>query len=219
MNQYFIDNPDMVIGEMKMISGPYGPQAECIAYEGQSLEEQLNDAIQNIHAEITEYEMVEQDMDENVIPADPTVKNFSYTLVDGQIYFRENSVMKPVEASVTAQNRIKGLIEICDCVRTLIEYQTEDYPDEDILYQQRELNRLYDNFADKYGRINSRANSSAFSSDSAYFLLTSLEILDDEGNFIRKADMFTKRTIRKKVVVDRVDTASEALAISLAEKA
>ena len=219
MNQYFIDNPDMVIGEMKMVSGPYGPQAECIAYEGQSLEEQLNDAIQNIHAEITEYEIEQQDTDENVIPADPTVKNFSYTLVDGQIYFRENSVMKPVEASVTAQNRIKGLIEIRDCVRTLIEYQTEDYPDEDISYQQRELNRLYDNFADKYGRINSRANSSAFSSDSAYFLLTSLEILDDEGNFIRKADMFSKRTSRKKVVVDRVDTASEALAISLAEKA
>ena len=219
MNQYFIDNPDMVIGEMKMISGPYGPQAECIAYEGQSLEEQLNDAIQNIHAEITDYEIEQQDTDENVIPADPAVKNFSYTLVDGQIYFRENSVMKPVEASVTAQNRIKGLIEIRDCVRTLIEYQTEDYPDEDISYQQRELNRLYDNFADKYGRINSRANSSAFSSDSAYFLLTSLEILDDEGNFIRKADMFSKRTIRKKVVVDRVDTASEALAISLAEKA
>ena len=219
MNQYFVDNPDMVIGEMKMVSGPYGPQAECIAYEGQSLEEQLNDAIQNIHAEITEYELEEQDTDENVIPADPTVKNFSYTLVDGQIYFRENSVMKPVEASVTAQNRIKGLIEIRDGVRTLIEYQTEDYPDEDISYQQRELNRLYDNFADKYGRINSRANSSAFSSDSAYFLLTSLEILDDEGNFIRKADMFSKRTIRKKVVVDRVDTASESLAISLAEKA
>jgi N12 class adenine-specific DNA methylase len=127
--------------------------------------------------------------------------------------------MKPVEASLTAQNRIKGLIEIRDCVRTLIEYQTEDYPYEDISHQQKELNRLYDNFADKYGRINSRANSSAFSSDSAYFLLTSLEILDDEGNFIRKADMFSKRTIRKKVVVDRVDTASEALAISLAEKA
>ncbi len=219
MNQYFMDNPDMVIGEMKMVSGPYGPQAECIAYEGQSLEEQLNDAIQNIHAEITDYEIEQQDTDENVIPADPTVKNFSYTLVDGQIYFRENSVMKPVEASVTAQNRIKGLIEIRDCVRTLIEYQTEDYPDEDISFQQRELNRLYDNFADKYGRINSRANSSAFSSDSAYFLLTSLEILDDEGNFIRKADMFSKRTIRKKVVIERVDTASEALAISLAEKA
>ena len=219
MNQYFIDNPDMVIGEMKMVSGPYGPQAECIAYEGQSLEEQLNDAIQNIHAEITEYEIEQQDTDENVIPADPTVKNFSYTIVDGQIYFRENSVMKPIEASVTAQNRIKGLIEIRDCVRTLIEYQTDDYPDEDISYQQRELNRLYDNFADKYGRINSRANSSAFSSDSAYFLLTSLEILDDEGNFVRKADMFSKRTIRKKVIVDRVDTASEALAISLAEKA
>ena len=219
INQYFVDNPDMVIGEMKMVSGPYGPQAECIAYEGQSFEEQLNDAIQNIHAEITEYELEENESDENVIPADPTVKNFSYTLLDGQIYFRENSVMKPVEVSVTAQNRIKGLIEIRDCVRTLIDYQTEDYPEEDISHQQRELNRLYDNFVDKYGRINSRANSSAFSSDSAYFLLTSLEILDDEGNFIRKADMFTKRTIRKKVVIDRVDTASEALAISLAEKA
>ena len=219
INQYFVDNPDMILGEMKEISGPFGPELACVPYEGVSLESQLDSAIQNIHAEITEYEFDEQETDENVIPADPNVRNFSYTLIDGQIYYRENSLMKPIEASVTAQNRIKGLIAIRDCVRTLIEYQTEDYPEEDISFQQKELNRLYDEFSNKYGLINSRANNSAFNSDSSYFLLTSLEVLDDEGNFIRKADMFSKRTIKKKVIVTSVDTASEALALSLSEKA
>ncbi len=218
MNQYFVENPDMIMGDMQMVTGPYGMQAECIADESVSLEEQLDTAIQNIHAEITEYEFDEVQEDDKILPADPSVRNFSYTVVDGLLYFRENSVMKPVDVSITGQNRIKGLIEIRDCVRTLIEFQTEDYPDEDIKSQQTKLNTLYDDFVDKYGYINSRANSSAFSSDSAYFLLSSLEIFDDDGNFKRKADMFTKRTIRKNIVVSRVDTASEALALSLAER-
>lgn len=220
MNQYFVDNPDMIMGEMKLISGPHGPTPACIAYEGGDLAEQLDSAIQNIHAEITEYEfddLVDEEQD-NSIPADPDVRNFSYTVVDGTIYYRENSRMNPVDVSVTAENRIKGLIGIRDCVRTLIEYQTEDYPDSAIKEQQQKLNQLYDAFSKKYGLINSRANSSAFNQDSSYCLLSSLEILDDERNFVRKADMFSKRTIKQKVVVTEVDTASEALALSLAEK-
>ena len=220
MNQYFIDNPDMILGEMQLISGAHGDEPACIAYEGQSLEDLLHEAVQNIHAEFTEYEFDElTDEDEDkTIPADPNVKNFSYTVVDGTVYYRENSRMKPVEVSVTAENRIKNLIAMRDCVRTLIEYQTEDFPDEDIKRKQAELNKLYDAFSKKYGLINSRANNSAFSADSSYFLLCSLEILDDEGNFVRKADMFSKRTIRQKTIVTSVDTASEALAMSLAEK-
>ena len=161
----------------------------------------------------------EAEGEDKSIPADPNVRNFSYTVVDGQVYYRENSRMNPVEVSVTAANRIKGLIGIRDCVRTLIDYQTEDWPAEDIKAQQEKLNAFYDAFVTKYGRINSRANSTAFSMDSAYFLLSSLEVLDDERNFVRKADMFTKRTIKQKVVITSVDTASEALAVSLAEKA
>lgn len=220
MNQYFIDNPDMILGEMQLISGAHGDEPACIAYEGQSLEDLLHEAVQNIHAEFTEYEFDElTDEDEDkTIPADPNVKNFSYTVVDGTVYYRENSRMKPVEVSVTAENRIKNLIAMRECVRTLIEYQTEDFPDEDIKRKQSELNELYDAFSKKYGLINSRANNSAFSADSSYFLLCSLEILDDEGNFVRKADMFSKRTIRQKTIVTSVDTASEALAMSLAEK-
>lgn len=220
MNQYFVDNPDMIMGEMKLISGPHGPTPACIAYEDGDLAEQLDSAIQNIHAEITEYEfddLVDEEQD-NSIPADPDVRNFSYTVIDGVIYYRENSRMNPVDVSVTAENRIKGLIGIRDCVRTLIEYQTEDYPDSAIKEQQQKLNQLYDAFSKKYGLINSRANSSAFNQDSSYCLLSSLEILDDERNFVRKADMFSKRTIKQKVVVTQVDTASEALALSLAEK-
>ena len=221
MNQYFIDHPEMVMGEMREVSGPYGPETACLPREGQDLGEQLNAAIQNIQGSITEYVLddPEAEGEDKSIPADPEVRNFSYTVVDGQVYYRENSRMNPVEASVTAANRIKGLIGIRDCVRTLIEYQTEDWPAEDIQAQQKKLNALYDAFAAKYGRINSRANSAAFSMDSAYFLLSSLEVLDDERNFVRKADMFTKRTIKQKVVVTSVDTASEALAVSLAEKA
>ena len=221
MNQYFIDHPEMVMGEMREISGPYGPETACLPIEGRDLGEQLAAAIQNIQGSITEYVMDDPEIEgeDKSIPADPEVRNFSYTIVDGKVYYRENSRMNPVEVSVTAANRIKGLIGIRDCVRTLIEYQTEDWPDQDIQAQQRKLNALYDAFVDKYGRINSRANSSAFSMDSAYFLLTSLEVLDDERNFVRKADMFIKRTIKQRITITHVDTASEALAVSLAEKA
>ncbi len=221
MNQYFIDHPEMVMGEMREVSGPHGPETACLPRKGQDLGEQLTAAIQNIQGTITEYVMddPEAEGEDKAIPADPNVRNFSYTVVDGEIYYRENSRMNPVEVSVTAANRIKGLIEIRDCVRTLIEYQTEDWPAEDIQAQQKKLNTLYDAYVEKYGRINSRGNSIAFRMDSAYFLLASLEVLDDERNFVRKADMFTKRTIKQKTVVTSVDTASEALAVSLAERA
>ena len=220
MNSYFVDNPDMVLGEMKMISGQFGPTAACVPYDNADLGELLNDAIQNIHAEIPELEFEELSEEEtdNSIPADPNVRNFSYTVINNKIYYRENSRMNPVDVSATAENRIKGLIEIRDCVRTLIEYQTEDYPDYEIKKQQDKLNELYDKFSKKYGLINSRANNSVFRSDSSYCLLTSLEVIDDDGNFIRKADIFSKRTIKQKVIVNAVDTASEALALSLAEK-
>lgn len=221
MNSYFISNPEMVLGDMQMISGAHGPESACIAYDGENLSDLLQDAIQNIHAEITEYELddLETEEEDQSIPADPTVRNFSYTVVDGKLYYRENSRMNPVEVSMTAENRIKGMIAIRDCVRTLIEYQTEDYSDSEIKAEQERLNQLYDDFSKKYGLINARANNSAFSSDSSYCLLSSLEVLDDEGNFVRKADMFSKRTIKQKVTVLSVDTASEAYAISLAEKA
>lgn len=220
MNQYFIDNPDMIIGEMQMISGPHGDTPACIAYEDESLSDGLNEAIQNIHAEFTEVEFDDlvDEGEDNSIPADPSVRNFSYTVVDGKVYYRVNSRMNPVDVSVTAENRIKGMIRLRDCVRQLIEYQIEDWPDDMIAAKQKELNDIYDDFSKKYGLINSRANNSAFSQDSAYYLLTSLENLDDEGNFVGKADMFSKRTIRQKVIVTSVDTASEALALSLAEK-
>ena len=221
MNQYFVDNPDMILGEMKEISGPFGPELACLPYEGQSIEDLLSDAIQNIHAEITEYDLDDMlDSEENLsIPALPNVRNFSYAVVEGKIYYRENSRMNPVDVSATAESRIKGLIAIRESVRQLIRYQTEDFPEHFITAEQAKLNSLYDEFSGKYGLINSRANTSAFHADSSYCLLASLEILDDEGNFVRKADMFTKRTIRQKVVVTSVDTASEALALSLAEKA
>ena len=221
MNQYFIDHPEMVMGEMREVSGPHGPETACLPREGHNLGEQLAAAIQNIQGTITEYVMddPEAEGEDKSIPADPNVRNFSYTVVDGEIYYRENSRMNPVEVSVTAANRIKGLIEIRECVRTLIDYQTEDWPAEDIQAQQKKLNDLYDAYVEKYGRINSRGNSIAFRMDSAYFLLASLEVLDDERNFVRKADMFTKRTIKQKTVVTSVDTASEALAVSLAERA
>lgn len=221
MNSYFVSNPEMVLGDMQMISGAHGPESACIPYEGAELGDLLQDAIQNIHAEITEFELddLEAEDEDLSIPADPSVRNFSYTVVDGKLYFRENSRMNPVEVSMTAENRIKGMIAIRDCVRTLIEYQTEDYSDAEIQAEQVRLNELYDDFSKKYGLINARANNSAFSSDSSYCLLSSLEVLDDEGNFIRKADMFSKRTIKQKVTILSVDTASEAYALSLAEKA
>lgn len=221
MNAYFVDNPEMVLGDMQMVSGPHGMESACIAYENAELGDLLRDAIQNIHAEITEFEIddLEAEDEDLSIPADPDVRNFSFTVVDGKIYYRENSRMNPVDASATAESRIKGMIAIRDCVRTLIEYQTEDYPDADIKAEQEKLNRLYDDFSKKYGLISARANNSAFNSDSSYCLLASLEVLDDEGNFLRKADMFSKRTIKQKVTVQSVDTASEAYALSIAEKA
>ena len=220
VNQYFADNPDMILGEMQMVSGPFGPTPTCMPYEDVPLSEQLNEAIQNIHATITEYEIDDVSNDEELtIPADPEVRNFSFTLVDGDVYFRENSLMRKVELNATAQNRIKGMIAIRDCVRTLIEYQTEGYPDWEIQKQQEKLNTIYDDFTKKYGLINSRGNSMAFFDDSSYFLLCSLEVLDENGELERKADMFTKRTIGAKTEVTKVDTSSEALAVSIGEKA
>ena len=220
INQYFLDNPDMVMGELKEVSGPFGPELTCVPNEDTTLAEQLDGAIQNIHASITEYEFDDISNDEEItIPADPNVRNFSFTVVDGDVYFRENSLMRKVELNATAENRVKGMIELRDCVRTLIEYQTENYSDDEIKAQQAKLNTLYDNYTKKYGLINSRGNSLAFSEDSSYFLLCSLEVLDEYGELERKADMFTKRTIRAKHEVTKVDTADEALAVSLAEKA
>ena len=220
MNSYFIDHPDMVLGEMKMVSGPFGPTPTCEPYPEQPLEALLAEAVQNIHGEITAYDREEElDGEDHSIEADPAVRNFSYTLVDGQIYYRENSRMNPVEVSKTAESRIRGMIELRDCVRTLLEYQTEDYPNEEIKAQQAKLNTLYDAFTRKYGLINSRGNAIAFDQDSSYFLLCSLEILDEEKNLKRKADLFTKRTIRSHKPAEKVDTAVEALALSIGEKA
>lgn len=220
MNSYFIDHPDMVLGEMKMVSGPFGPTPTCEPYPEQPLEALLAEAVQNIHGEITAYDREEElDGEDHSIEADPAVRNFSYTLVDGQIYYRENSRMNPVEVSKTAESRIRGMIELRDCVRTLLEYQTEDYPDEEIKAQQAKLNTLYDAFTRKYGLINSRGNAIAFDQDSSYFLLCSLEILDEDRNLKRKADLFTKRTIRSHKPAEKVDTAVEALALSIGEKA
>ena len=220
MNSYFIDHPDMVLGEMKMVSGPFGPTPTCEPYPEQPLEALLAEAVQNVHGEITTYDREEGlEGEDHSIEADPAVRNFSYTLVDGQIYYRENSRMNPVEVSKTAESRIRGMIELRDCVRTLLEYQTEDYPDEEIKAQQAKLNALYDAFTRKYGLINSRGNAIAFDQDSSYFLLCSLEILDEDRNLKRKADLFTKRTIRSHKPAEKVDTAVEALALSIGEKA
>ena len=220
MNSYFIDHPDMVLGEMKMVSGSFGPTPTCEPYPEQPLEALLAEAVQNIHGEIAAYDREEElEGEDHSIEADPAVRNFSYTLVAGQIYYRENSRMNPVEVSKTAESRIRGMIELRDCVRTLLEYQTEDYPDEEIQAQQAKLNTLYDAFTRKYGLINSRGNAIAFDQDSSYFLLCSLEILDEDRNLKRKADLFTKRTIRSHKPAEKVDTAVEALALSIGEKA
>ena len=222
MNSYFVQHPEMILGEMKMESTRFGMDSACKAYQDIPLSELLHNAVQNIQGEIPEYvgeiDEISDEQDE-VIPADPNVRNFSFALVDGKVYFRENDIMTPAAASMTAENRIKGLIEIRDCVRKLIEYQTEDYPEEMIQTEQEKLNRLYDAFTKKYGLINSRGNYLAFASDESYFLLCSLEVLDDEGNFKRKADMFTKRTIKPHREITSVETASEALALSIGEKA
>ena len=222
INRYFIDHPKMILGIQTAESTQYGRQDFTVMpIEGADLSEQLAEVIQNIHGTYTEDAPAELEGAEadNSIPADPAVRNYSYTVVDGKVYFRENSRMTPVALSGTAEGRVKGLIGLRDCVRTLIEYQTEDYPDEDIEAEQRKLNSLYDVFVRKYGRITARANSTAFRADSSYFLLSSLEVLDDEGKFVRKADMFSKRTIKRHVTVSHVDTASEALALSMGERA
>lgn len=220
MNRYFVQHPEMVLGDMVMESTRFGMDSTCRAYEDADLSELLSEAVQNLHAQITDYEVEELDEEEDrSIPADLAVRNFSFCLVDGKVYYRENSRMHPIEVSVTAENRIRGMIAIRECVRRLIEYQTEGYPDEDIQKEQSELNRLYDDYTKKYGLLSSRGNSLAFGEDASYCLLCSLEVLDEEGNLKRKADMFTKRTIRPHEAVTSVDTASEALAVSISEKA
>ena len=220
MNSYFVQHPEMILGEMKMVSGRFGPEATCEAFENADLGELLNEAVINIHGEISEYEVADElDEEDNSIPADPTVRNFSYTVLDDKIYFRENSRMSPAIVSATAENRIKGMVAIRDSVRNLIEMQKEDYPDEEIKQAQEKLNNLYDTFTKKYGLINSRANSSAFSNDSSFPLLSALEVLNENGELERKADMFYKRTIKPHKAVTEVDTADEALAVSMGEKA
>lgn len=219
MNKYFVDNPDMVLGNMKMVSGRFGPESTCIPYEDRSLEELLDVAVKNIHGQITEVQIGDEFEEILSIPALPDVRNFSYTVVDGKIYFRENSRMTPVDVSATAENRIKGMISIRDSTRKLIELQTDDYPEEDILAEQKNLNELYDKFTAKYGLINSRANKSAFGEDASYHLISALEILGENGTLERKADMFTKRTIKPHKEITSVDTSSEALAVSIGEKA
>lgn len=219
MNKYFVEHPDMVLGEMVMQSGRFKPESACKAYEDRTLEEQLDIAVQNINGEITEYTI--EDVEENkvnFIPADPNVRNYSYTVVDGTIYYRENSVMREVETSETGKNRIKGMIEIRDCVKNLLEMQTNDYPDYDIEKEQHRLIEIYDKFVKKYGYINSRGNSTAFSDDSSYFLICSLEVFKND-EFERKADIFTKRTIQPHIAKTHADTSIEAYGISIGEKA
>lgn len=219
MNKYFVEHPDMVLGEMVMQSGRFKPESACKAYEDRTLEEQLDIAVQNINGEITEYTIEDVEENEvNYIPADPNVRNYSYTVVDGTIYYRENSVMREVETSETGKNRIKGMIEIRDCVKNLLEMQTNDYPDYDIEKEQHRLNEIYDKFVKKYGYINSRGNSTAFSDDSSYFLICSLEVFKND-EFERKADIFTKRTIQPHIAKTHADTSIEAYGISIGEKA
>lgn len=220
MNSYFVQHPEMVLGDMVMESSRFGMESTCRPYEDADLGDLLNNAISNLHAELTDYEVDELSDEEDLsIPADPNVRNFSYTVGDGKLYFRENSRMHPANLPLTTENRVRGMILLRDCVRQLIEYQTENYPDEIIKREQEKLNTLYDNFVKKYGRLFTRGNNLAFRDDSSYCLLCSLEVLDNEGNFERKADMFTKRTIKPHEPVTKVDTSSEALAVSISEKA
>ena len=220
VNSYFADHLEMILGKMEMQSGQFGMESTCVPLEGVDLAEQLKTALSSIEGEIQEADLPDMETNaETSIPADPNVKNFSYTLVDGEVYYRENSRMVRPELNQTATERATGLVELRECVRTLIAYQLEEYGDEAIRNQQIKLNTLYDSFTAKYGLINSRGNSLAFSEDSSYYLLCSLEDVDENGNLIAKADMFTKRTIKQKRIVTAVDTASEALALSIAEKA
>lgn len=221
MNKYFVDNPDMILGTMEMDSTQYGrPDSTCKPYEGIELKTLLDEAKEKIEGEITEYEIGDiEEREETMLPADPSVKNFSYTIIDGKVYFRENSVMAEQDLPITTISRIKGMIELRDCVRDLIDLQTEDYPEENIKVAQAKLNRMYDNYVKKYGIINNRGNRLAFEADSSYYLLCSLEVMDSEGRFVRKADMFSKRTIKAYKEITSVDTANEALIVSLSEKA
>ena len=220
MNKYFVDNPDMILGEMVMESTRFGMDSACKPYEGIELKTLLNEAVEKINGEITDYEIGDiEEREETTIPADPSVKNFSYCIVDGKVYFRENSIMAEQDLPITTISRIKGMIELRDCVRELINLQTEDYPEENIKVSQAKLNRIYDSFVKKYGIINSRGNRLAFEADSSYYLLCSLEVMDSEGRFVRKADMFNKRTIKAYKEITSVDTANEALIVSLSEKA
>ena len=221
MNRYFIDHPEMVLGHMEMESGPFGMRSTCVSDDSRPLRDQLRDAIKNIEGQMEEEEAerLEDELVGEIIPADPDVRNFSFTVMDGEVYYRENSIMKPVDVSDTAKERIKGMVAIRNATRELIDMQMEEYSDIEIKAKQRQLSEVYDAFTAKYGIINSQGNRRAFSQDSSYCLLCSLENLDDDGNFIGKADMFSKRTIKRAEVVTSVDTASEALAVSLSEKA
>ena len=220
MNKYFVDNPDMILGQMEMETTRFGLDSVCKPYDGIELKTLLDEAIAKINGEITDYEIGDiEEREETTLPADPNVKNFSYTIVDGKVYFRENSIMAEQDLPITTISRIKGMIELRDCVRDLIELQTEEYPEENIKVAQAKLNRIYDNFTKKYGLINSRGNRLEFEADSSYYLLCSLEVMDSEGRFVRKADMFTKRTIKAYKEITSVDTANEALIVSLSEKA
>jgi len=221
MNQYFADHPEMVLGKMEMVTGAHGMESACLANDSLPLSVQLNHALSYVEGSIeqADFNEMEDELARENIPADPDVKNYSYTVVDDKVYYRENSIMKPVDVSEKAEQRMKGMVAIRDCTQELINLQLEEYPDEMIKNKQTELNQLYDDFSKKFGLISSQTNKRAFNQDSSYCLLCSLENLDDEGNFIGKADMFTKRTIKKQEVVTSVDTASEALAVSLSEKA
>lgn len=221
MNKYFVDNPDMILGTMEMESTQFGrSDSTCKPFDGIELKTLLDEAKEKITGEITEYEIGDiEEREETLLPADPSVNNFSYTIVDGKVYFRENSVMAEQDLPITTISRIKGMIELRDCVRDLINLQTEDFPEENIKVAQAKLNTMYDNYVKKYGIINSRGNRLAFEADSSYYLLCSLEIMDSEGKFIRKADMFNKRTIKAYKEITSVDTANEALIVSLSEKA
>lgn len=218
MNQYFADHPEMIMGKMEMVSGPFGMEATCTPDTSIPLSKQLEKAVPNIEGSIDAVEL-DDELQRESIPADPNVKNYSYTIVDERVYYRENSIMKPVDVSETMEQRMKGMVQIRDCTQELIDYQLNEYPEDMIKSKQTELNELYDAFSKKYGLINSQTNKRAFNQDASYCLLCSLENLDDEGNFKSKADMFSKRTIKKQEVVTSVDTASEALAVSLGEKA
>lgn len=220
MNNYFITHPEMILGNMEMISGRFGQESACIPYSDRTLEIQLNEAIENLNAEIDDFQIDELlEDEEKTIPADPSVRNFSYTIVDNQVYYRENSLMYYQELPLTAISRIKGMIEIRDCVRNLIELQLEDYPNEDIKREQAKLNSLYDKFTKSYGLINSRANEKAFSEDDSYYLLCSLEIVDENKNFVKKADMFNKRTIKPRTPISKTDNSIDALISSISERA